>query len=90
MKRQSRQSAYARSSSINNYNAQEIATRLSESVSKAAEEARQEGMHKKIDEDVAVRLTSQFTNPWAQKEAALQSQLAVTKAAQKRELKKNQ
>jgi len=38
----------------------------------AVEEARQDEMRKKIEEEVTQRLTAQFTSHWAQKEAALQ------------------
>ena len=42
MKQQSRWSTSARSSSMNNYDAREMAIRLNENVAKPAEEARQE------------------------------------------------
>jgi len=53
-----------------------MATRLNESVCKATEEANEEKMRKKID-DVAIKVTTQFTNQWAQKEAALKNELVA-------------
>jgi len=61
MKQQLRQLTSARSSSVNNYDAREMAIWLNESVAKAAEEARQEELHQKIKADVTQRLTTQFT-----------------------------
>ena len=52
MKQQSRQSTSARSSSVNNYDAHEMAIRLNESVAKATEDARQEGLCQKTEAQV--------------------------------------
>ena len=79
MKQHSRQSTSAHSSSVNNYDARKMATRLNESVVKAVEEAHQEEMLKNSEEEVTARLTVQFTSHWAQKEAALQQQLVAEK-----------
>ena len=75
MKQQSRRSTFARSSSVNNYDAREIAIRFNKSVAKAVEEAHQEELHKKIEEEVTQRLTTQFTRQLAEKEATLEQKL---------------
>jgi len=51
-----------RSSFGNNYNAREMVARLNESVCKAAEQAREEEMRKKIKENVTAKLTAQFNS----------------------------
>ena len=90
MKRQSRQSTCTRSPSVNHYNAREMAKRLSESVCKGAEDAHEEDIRKKIEEDVVARLTTHFNKQWAKKEAILKHELATEKASWKRDMKKNQ
>jgi len=47
---------------VNNYDAREMAITLNESVSREAEEARQEEMCEKIEKEVTTRLTAQFTS----------------------------
>jgi len=58
MEQHSRRSTSAGSSSVNNYDAREMAIRLNESITKAAEEARQEELHQKIGAKVTQRLTA--------------------------------
>ena len=70
MKQQSRRSTYARSSSVNNYDALEMVIWFNESVAKAPKEARQEDLRQKIEE-VTQRLTVPFIRQLAEKEAAL-------------------
>jgi len=74
---------------VNNYNAPEMAMQLNESVFKAAVEAQQEELSKKIEE-VTQRLTIQFTSHWAKKEAVLEQKLAAERKAQQKELNKSQ
>jgi len=45
-------------------------------------------MRKKIEEQVTVKLTAQFSSEWTPKEAALKNELAVEKTAIKRARKK--
>jgi len=66
---------------VNNYDAREMPIRLNKSVANAAEEAGQEEMRKNIKDKVTSRLIAQFTGHWAQKEAALQHQMATEKRA---------
>jgi len=57
MKQQSCRSTSARSSSVNNYDAREMAIQFNESVAKAAEDARQEELHRKIEMEVMQKLS---------------------------------
>ena len=50
---------------------------LNESVYKAVEEARAHKMHQKIVEEVTAKLSAQFSNEWAQKEAVLKKEIDV-------------
>jgi len=75
MKQRSRLSVSSRSSSVNNYDAREMAMRLNESAVKAAEEARQveiQDLRKQVEE----------------KEAEFQHELAQEKAARLRDKQK--
>ena len=72
MKEQVCQSTSARSSSVNNYDAREVAIRLNESVAKAAEDARQEELRRKIEPEVTHKLADQFTRHLAKSQAALE------------------
>ena len=77
-------------SSVNNYDTREMIVRFNESVCKAAKEAREDEMCKKIEENVTTKLAVQFNSKWAQKEATLKNELAMEKTACKRERKKDQ
>ena len=55
MTQQSRRSTSARSSSVNNYDAREMALRLNKSVAKAAEDSHQEEVRCKIEAKVQLR-----------------------------------
>ena len=46
-------------------------------------------MHKKIEEDVTLKLTAQFNSQWLQKEVALQTETVVGKVDHKRERNKD-
>jgi len=83
MKQQSRRSTSARSSSVNNYDAREMAKRLNESVAKAAKDARQEELRRKIEAEVTQKLSDQFTRHLAESQAALEKKL-------KKQMKKSQ
>ena len=56
MKEQSRRSTSAQSSLINNFDSREMAIRLNGSVTKAAENAHQEELHRKIEAYVTHKL----------------------------------
>jgi len=59
MKQHALPSFYAtRSASVNNYDAQELARRLNDSVYKAAKDTQEEAMRKKIEEEVTAKLTT--------------------------------
>ena len=57
MKQQARRPMSTRSFSINNYDTQEVASRFNKTFLKAAEEAREAEMCKKVEEEVTARLT---------------------------------
>ena len=76
MKRQSRLLVSTRSASVNNYDAYEMATTLSDRVSKAVEDARQEEFRNQVEEEVRAKLIVEFNNQWAEKEAKIQNDLA--------------
>ena len=71
MNEQSRRSTSARSSSVNNYDARKMAIRLNESITKVAEDARQEELRCKIEAEVTHKLVDQFTWHLAESQAAL-------------------
>ena len=74
MKQRSRLSVSSCSSSINNYDAREMAMRLNESAVKAAEEARQkeiQDIRKQVEEEMRAKETK-FQNELAQEKAARQ------------------
>jgi len=50
-----------------------MAQGLNESVYKFTKEARAKEMRKKINEEVAAKLSTQFSSEWAQKEAVLKN-----------------
>jgi len=75
MKEQLRRSTSARSSSVNNYDALEMAIRLNESVAKVAEDARQEELRRKIEAEVTHMLAGQFTRHLAETQAALEKKI---------------
>jgi len=83
MKQQSRRSTSTRSSSVNNYGAHKMAIRLNKSIAKAAEDAPQEELGRKIEAEVTQKLTNQFTKHLAKKETALEKMF-------KKQLKKSQ
>jgi len=56
-----------------------MTVKFNESVYKASEQAQEEEMRKKIEENLTMKLITQFKSQWAQ--------LAVEKAARKREMK---
>jgi len=72
MKKQSRRSTSARSSSVNNYDAREMAIRLNESVAKAAEDALQEELYREIEAEVTQKLSNHFSRHLAESQAALE------------------
>ena len=72
MRQQARYSTSARSSSVNNYDPREIAQRLNESFAKAAEDARQEELTRKIKADLTKKLTDKFTKHFADAKASLE------------------
>jgi len=83
MRQQSRQSMPARSSSVNNYDACEMAQGLNGSVTKAAEEARQEELRCKIEDEVTQKLSDKFTKHLADAKASLEKTM-------KKQIKKSQ
>ena len=85
MKWQSRLSVSFRSSSLNDYDARETATRLNESVSKVVEEARQKEFRKHAEEEVRVKLTIELNNQWDEKEAKVENDLAQAKTMRQRD-----
>ena len=86
MKWQSRLSISFRSSSLNDYDAHETATRLNESVSKVVEEARQKEFCKQTEEEVRVKpLTIELNNQWDEKEAKVENDLAQAKTMRQRD-----
>ena len=72
MKEQSRRATSTQSSSVNNYDASEMAIRLNESVAKAAEDACQEELRRKIEAEVTHTLANQFNKHLAESQAALE------------------
>ena len=83
MKWQSHLSIFTCFFSVKNYDACNLATRLNERVCKAIEEAREEELCKKIEEDVPAKLTAYFNDQWAEKKVALKNELAEEKVARK-------
>jgi len=77
MKQPSRLSVPSSFSYVNNYDAQEMAAMLNESVCKVAKEAQANKVCKKIEEEVTTKLTVHFNNEWAQKKVALKNELVV-------------
>ena len=75
MRQQARRSTSARCSSVNNYDVREIAQRLNESFAKAAEDARQEELTRKIKADLTKKLTDKFTKHFADAKASLEKTL---------------
>ena len=57
---------------MNNYDAREMAQRLNESFAKAAEDARQEELTRKIEADVTQKLTDKFTKHFTDAKASLE------------------
>lgn len=62
-----------------------MAARLNVSVCKAAEEVREEKLHKIIEEYVMVKLITQFNKHQVEEDVALKNELALEKAARKKE-----
>jgi len=60
---------------------------LNESVHKAAEEARAQ-MRQELEVDLTAKLRAQFKDEWNQKEATLQKEFDVEKAAMKKKISK--
>lgn len=81
MKQRSRLLVSSRSSSVNNYDAHELAMRLNESAFKAAEEARQ-------SEEARQKEIQDFRKQVEEKEAKFQHELAQEKAARQRDKEK--
>ena len=57
---------------VNNYDPREMAQRLNESFAKAAEDARQEELARKIEADLTQKLTDKFTKHLADARASLE------------------
>ena len=72
MRQQARRSTTAWYSSVNNYDAREMAQRLNERFAKAAEDARQEELTRKIEDDLTKKLTDKFTKHFADAKASLE------------------
>ena len=75
MRERARQSTSARSSSVNNYDPREMAQRLNETFSKAAEDARQEELTRKIEADLTQKLTDKFSKHLADAKASLEKSM---------------
>jgi len=65
-----------------------MAIGLHDSVGKTVEEAWEEELHKKIEEEVRSKLTMEFNTQWAEKEAKIQNELAQERAVKQWEKKK--
>ena len=81
MRERSRMSVSSRSSSVNNYDAREMAMRLNETAVKAAEDARQA-------EEARLREIQELRKQVQEKEAQFQHELAQEKAARHRDKEK--
>jgi len=60
-----------------------MAQRVNKSVYKVTKEARAAEMRKKIEEEMIAKLSTQFSNGWAQKEAELNNKLVLERATLK-------
>uniref|UniRef100_A0A7C8ZQM8 Uncharacterized protein n=1 Tax=Opuntia streptacantha TaxID=393608 RepID=A0A7C8ZQM8_OPUST len=85
MRQHARRSTSTRSSSVNNYDVREMTQRLNESVAKAAEDARQEELRRKIEDELNKKLSDKFTKHLANAKASLEKTMKkqITKSESK-------